>query len=357
MHWRRTRRKSHLQYSQYSQYSVSLSFFIQDSRFKMCILLWLVVGVALLVYFLWCFGFLKKGASYEGKHVLITGGSSGIGLSIALQLSKLGANVTIISRSVEKLKKSVDALEKNKKNDSQKFQFLSMDVKNDTQVKNILGGYVKKNGVPDYLYTCAGLSVPGFFVEQSIEQHHETMSLDYFGTLHVVHTILPMMKMKKKGHVVLFSSTAGMVGIIGYSTYSPAKFALRGLADVLRNEMAPYGVKFSIVYPPDTDTPGFREEMKTKPPACKEISEFGQGEPFPAESVAMNVVSKVAMGDYHVTADVGTELLVMLTAAASPRRSLLLDMIALPIASLLGKLFTLYTDWVVRKHAKHEKSS
>jgi hypothetical protein len=63
------------------------------------------------------------------------------------------------------------------------------------------------------------------------------------------------------------------------------------------------------------------------------------------------------MGDYHVTADVGTELLVMLTAAASPRRSLLLDMIALPIASLLGKLFTLYTDWVVRKHAKHEKSS
>jgi 3-dehydrosphinganine reductase len=104
--------------------------------------------------------------------------------------------------------------------------------------------------------------------------------------------------------VVVLTYTAGMVGIIGYSTYSPTKFALRGLADVLRNEMAPYGVKVSIVYPPDTDTPGFREEMKTKPPACKEISEFGQGEPFPAESVAMNVVSKVTCNAFFASSSI-----------------------------------------------------
>jgi 3-dehydrosphinganine reductase len=69
---------------------------------------------------------------------------------------------------------------------------------------------------------------------------------------------------------------AGFIGIMGYSTYTPTKFAILGLAEVLRNELIPYNIKISVLFPPDTDTPGFAEENKLKPPECTIISESGK---------------------------------------------------------------------------------
>ena len=71
------------------------------------------------------------------------------------------------------------------------------------------------------------------------------------------------------GHVVLVSSMAGQVGIFGMTAYSASKFALRGFAEALRMECKPHGVKVALVFPPDTDTPGFEQENKTTPPECR----------------------------------------------------------------------------------------
>ena len=64
---------------------------------------------------------------------------------------------------------------------------------------------------------------------------------------------------------ILYSSAVAFCGMVGYSAYAPTKFALRGLADCLRNELVGSGVKVSIFYPSNMDTPGFAVENKTKP--------------------------------------------------------------------------------------------
>lgn len=65
----------------------------------------------------------------------------------------------------------------------------------------------------------------------------------------------------------------GFMGLIGYGTYTPSKFALVGLAETLRHELKPENIEFSILFPPDTNTPGFEQENKTKPPETAMLSE------------------------------------------------------------------------------------
>ena len=60
---------------------------------------------------------------------------------------------------------------------------------------------------------------------------------------------------------------------MGYAAYAPTKFALVGLTEVLRHELKPYNINFSVLYPPDTDTPGFEIENRTKPEECALMSE------------------------------------------------------------------------------------
>jgi len=81
---------------------------------------------------------------------------------------------------------------------------------------------------------------------------------------------------EKKGYITITSSILGFMPAMGYATYVPTKFALFGLAEILRHELLPYNIKVSILFPTDTDTPGFAEENKLKPEECKIISETGK---------------------------------------------------------------------------------
>ena len=85
--------------------------------------------------------------------------------------------------------------------------------------------------------------------------------------------VLPYLMKAKKGQIAFVSSTVGFMGVMGYVSYAPSKFAIVGLAESLRNELSPYNIKISVLYPPDTDTPGFAIENQTKPPECAMISE------------------------------------------------------------------------------------
>ena len=90
------------------------------------------------------------------------------------------------------------------------------------------------------------------------------MEIDYFGTLHAVRAVVPAMVERRRGHLVLVSSTVAHVGVYGYSAYAPAKHAVRGLAETLRPELKPHGITVACAYPPDTDTPGYAEENRHK---------------------------------------------------------------------------------------------
>ena len=119
-------------------------------------------------------------------------------------------------------------------------------------------------GPIDILICNAGSSTPGYFHEQDVEVFQHMMQLNYMGTLHTVKAVYNGMVARNTGHIVFISSTMALMGFTGYAAYAPSKYAVRGLAECLRNELQGTGVRVSIGYPPDTKTPGFDAENLTK---------------------------------------------------------------------------------------------
>jgi 3-dehydrosphinganine reductase len=127
---------------------------------------------------------------------------------------------------------------------------------------------------------------------------------------------------RRTGHLVLVSSAAGVVGVYGYAAYSPAKFAVRGLAETLRAELRPYGIVTACALPPDTDTPGLARENATKPAATASFSESVKVRS--PEEVAATIVRGIERDRLVITADPSTRLLARASGLLGPyvRRSM-----------------------------------
>eukprot|EP01133_Synstelium_polycarpum_P011566 gene11566-13499_t len=179
------------------------------------------------------------------------------------------------------------------------------------------------------------------------------MQLDYFGTLYTTKEVVPHMIENGGGHIVFVSSTAGLIGVHGYSTYCPAKFALSGLAQTLRSELKPYNITFSLVYPPDTDTPGYAQENLTKPPATVAIS--GGAKPVSARVVADAIVDGIQCGDYHIAIDIPTKLCAILSPGLTPFYYPFFDIVLAPICRLVGVIAMHQNDSEVMKEWKQRQ--
>jgi 3-dehydrosphinganine reductase len=149
-----------------------------------------------------------------------------------------------------------------------------------------------------------------------MDVHRQTMEIDYFGTLHLVRALLPGMREAGQGRIVLISSGAGLVGIFGYSAYSPAKFAVRGLGEVLRAELKPHGIGVSVVYPPDTDTPQLHEENKVKPAETFAIS--GNARAWSADDVATCILRGARRGRFTIAPGLEIALLARFHSLVHP---------------------------------------
>ncbi len=250
------------------------------------------------------------------KHAIITGGSSGIGKACAKRLASLGANISIIARDENKLSIAKAEIEKNIQNERQKIVAIVADVSDRYKVEKAIAIAVDKIGDPDLLITSAGIAIPGYFQQQSIEIFERSMAINYFGSLYTIKAVLPLMIRRNKGQIVLISSGAGAIGIYGYTTYSPTKFALKGLAESLRGELKPIGIDVSIVYPPDTDTPQLQAENQTKPPATKIIT--GTAELWTADNVAKAIVRGIENKSFAIAPGLEMTLLVKLNSFLKP---------------------------------------
>jgi 3-dehydrosphinganine reductase len=178
---------------------------------------------------------------------------------------------------------------------------------------------IKQVGKVDVLLTCAGLAIPGRFLEQEIEVFEKQMRVNYFGSLNAIKVVAPFMKEQRSGRIVITSSMAGLVGLMGNVGYCATKFALRGLAEALQMELSPYKIFISLVVPPDTDTPGFKEENKTKPLEAKLIQE-GSGIYHPDE-VAETLIDGVKNYRYFIANGFDGFALSVSAAAMAPVHS------------------------------------
>ena len=195
-----------------------------------------IISIILIVYFKF---YNSKKFDLNGKHVFITGGSKGIGRSLAEIAVESGANVSIVARDYDALEETkMDLLKKCINTGKQKVFVQSVDVSGDfmdiekaiTEAESVSG--------PVYLLICsAGTSISQRFEDTSINLFKTMMNVNYFGTVNTIKAALPSMKNNEKGHIILFSSIAGLFGLYGYSAYSASKFAITGLAQALSMEV------------------------------------------------------------------------------------------------------------------------
>lgn len=289
----------------------------------------------------------------KGKHVFITGGSTGLGLAIAIKCAQAGALVSIVSRSLENLKSAKAKIEAAA---GGRVVALACDATDAGRVAAVVSEAAEAHGRGvDVLVCSAGLAEPGYFLEVPIEQHQRQMNLNYFGTLNAIKAVLPAMVTQGDGHLVLVSSAVALCGMVGYTPYAPSKFALRGLADSLRNELAGSGVRVTIFYPSNMDTPGFATENKTKPKETVTIE--GSGSLFTAAASADHLLDGMKLGRYAITDELLTELARMGINGSTPRAHVVLEALLAPLLTVFGSVFAAFMDHVVssaRRKAKQQ---
>ncbi len=211
--------------------------------------------------------------TFANTFSVICGGSKGIGRATARRIVELGGNVCIIARTPGPLQEARQELEAVRVDDGQWVESIAADTTDMEALRPPLEDVIARRGVPDYLLNAVGYAYPQYFTKLSLDDFRRNMEVNYFGQLVPSLIVLPHMIRERKGHVAFVSSVLGYMGIIGYATYTPSKYAVFGLAESLRHELKPYNIHVSVLFPPDTDTPGFAIENQTKPPETAMLSE------------------------------------------------------------------------------------
>lgn len=235
---------------------------------------------------------------YANKSVLITGGSSGIGLALSTLLVGTCRSLTILSRQKERLAEASDQLQQLPGSHATQIITLQADITKRDEISLVLDDYLREYGTPDIVINCAGAAHPGTFTSLDPEIFDWLMNVNYFGTVNVLKSLVPGMKSRKSGIIVNISSIAGFLGIYGYTAYSASKFAITGFSDALRSELKPYRIQLSIVFPPDTKTPQLDYEDQFKPYITQQLSSTANL--MSAENVAKEILKKVAKRKYMI---------------------------------------------------------
>lgn len=177
-----------------------------------------------------------------GKHALVTGGGSGIGLATAQALSQAGWQVTILGRNKAKLEAAAREMKD--------VQILVADVTDSQAVQRAVG----EAGPVALLVNNAGGVASAPFEKTTAQSWRETLDLNLIGTVNCIHAVLPQMKAAGWGRIVNIASTAGLIGYRYVSAYVAAKHAVVGLTKALALEFAKSGVTVNAVCPGYTDT-------------------------------------------------------------------------------------------------------
>jgi NAD(P)-dependent dehydrogenase (short-subunit alcohol dehydrogenase family) len=183
---------------------------------------------------------------FDGKRVLVTGGTSGIGLAAARAFGALGAEVTIAARSRTGLDRTLDTLSRN----GVTAEALRFDVCDEQDVIGAIAGRTF-----DILVNNAGTHAPGSILEIASETFDTVMSVNVRGAFLVARTVArSMVSAGVKGVIIQTSSQLGHVGAAGRASYTASKHALEGLNKCMALDLAPHGIRCVCVSPTFTRT-------------------------------------------------------------------------------------------------------
>jgi NAD(P)-dependent dehydrogenase (short-subunit alcohol dehydrogenase family) len=184
-------------------------------------------------------------AQRESQTVLITGATDGLGKAAALLLAERGYRVFAAGRSEEK-RAHLDATAKEKK---LPLETIEMDVCDDSSAQNAVASVFQRAGAIDVLINNAGLVYPGAVEDLRMEDWRRQFETNVFGVIRVTQAVLPQMRERRKGRILMMSSVSGFVTPPTQGAYSASKHAIEALSNALRHELYPFGIHTVLIQP------------------------------------------------------------------------------------------------------------
>ena len=175
------------------------------------------------------------------KTWLITGAARGMGVDLAQAALDAGHQVVATARNAAKVSDAVG--------EHENLLAVSLDITDPAAAQSAVDAAIDRFGRIDSLVNNAGTFQAGFFEEISDQAYRAQIETNFFGQLNVTRAVLPVMRKQRSGHVITFSSVAGLVGVDFCSAYAASKFALEGWMETLQHDVEPFGITTTIVEP------------------------------------------------------------------------------------------------------------
>ena len=227
----------------------------------------------------------------EGKVVVITGASSGLGEASARLLAAQGASIVLGARRENKIKSLADELMAG----GGKALAVTTDVTHRDQVENLVGAAVQGYGRIDVMINNAGLMPQSLLERLKIDEWNRMIDVNIKGVLYGIAAALPYMQKQKSGHIINVSSVAGHKVGPGTAVYAATKYAVRALSEGLRQEVKPYNIRTTVISPGAVATE--LPDSVTDPNAAARIRKFYADFAIPADSFARAVAFAMSQPD------------------------------------------------------------
>jgi short-subunit dehydrogenase len=272
-------------------------------------LILVAVGVGALLVVLWVVGWWRERQyNLTGKTVLLTGGSRGLGLVMARQLIQQGARLAICARDAAELERARNELEQ------QGGQVLALpcDVTDRSQVEQMVQQVGDRFGQIDILINNAGTDLIGPMDVLTMEDYDDLMKLHFWAPLYTSYAVFPEMRQRQAGRIVNISSIGGKVVSPHMLAYCASKFALTGLSEGMRAELAKEGIAVTTVCPGFIRT-GVIDHAIFKGQHRKEYTWFSIADSLPllstsAENVARQTIAALRRGDAELIVPFWTQI-------------------------------------------------
>lgn len=222
----------------------------------------------------------------EGKVVVITGGSSGLGAETARHLVRAGAKVILGARRLDRLQALAAELGLGAES------FVKTDVTQLADVQTLVKHAIETHGRIDVMLNNAGVMPLSPLEMLRVDEWNQTIDVNIKGVLHGIAAALPFMKTQKSGQIINVSSVAGHLVSGGGVVYSASKFAVRAISEGLRKEVKPYNIRSTILSPGAVDT-----ELPTSTKAegmAQAMQTFYARNAIPADSFARCVLFAIS---------------------------------------------------------------
>jgi 3-dehydrosphinganine reductase len=229
------------------------------------------------------------------SRIVITGGSSGLGLALAAALSLRGASVALIARDGGRLAAAAAQLRRSRAEAI--VHTYSVDVAATADLTSDFERIAGDLGGIDVLVNCAGILREGYFDTLAERDFREVMDVNCFGALRTIRAALPHLE-RSRGRILNVASIAALTGVFGYAAYCASKHALLGASDALRAELTPRGITVQVACPGEFESPMVEALDKTRTPENRAHTLALPRTPVPA--IVSDIVRGLESDDFLV---------------------------------------------------------